>query len=70
VRAGFSAPRKQIGNSLAQGLKLPKADVLSLLGKASIMSQRRAETLTLSEWAKLWQVFIQVSERADYSGAS
>ena len=57
VRAGFSAPRKQIGNSLAQGLELSKAEVLSLLGKASIVSQRRAETLTLGEWAKLWQVF-------------
>jgi len=57
VRAGFSAPRKQIGNSLAHGLELPKTDVLSLLGKVSIVPQRRAETLTLDEWAKLWQVF-------------
>jgi len=57
VRAGFSAPRKQIGNSLAQGLELSKAEVLSLLGKASIVPQRRAETLTLDEWAKLLQVF-------------
>ena len=70
VRAGFSAPRKQIGNSLAQGLGLSKAEIVSFLGKASIVSQRRAETLTLGEWAKLWQVFIQVSESADYSGAS
>jgi len=57
VRAGFSAPRKQIGNSLAQGLELPKAECLSLLGKASVVPQRRAQTLTLGEWAKLWQVF-------------
>ncbi len=57
VRAGFSAPRKQIGNSLARGLELPKTDALSLLGKASIVPQRRAQTLTLGEWAKLWQVF-------------
>jgi len=70
ARAGFSAPRKQIGNSLAQGLELSKAECLSLLGKASIVPQRRAETLTLGEWAKLWQVFTQVNERADYSGAS
>jgi 16S rRNA (adenine1518-N6/adenine1519-N6)-dimethyltransferase len=53
VRAGFSAPRKQIVNSLAQGLKLPKADVLPLLEKAGIEAKRRAETLTLNEWAKL-----------------
>jgi len=57
VRAGFSASRKQIGNSLTQGLRLPKAQALSLLEKASIAPQRRAETLTLDEWARLWQVF-------------
>ena len=70
VRAGFSAPRKQIGNSLAQGLGLSKAEVLSLLGKASIMPQRRAETLTLDEWAKLGQVFTQVNKCVDPSSAS
>jgi 16S rRNA (adenine1518-N6/adenine1519-N6)-dimethyltransferase len=57
VRAGFSASRKQIGNSLAQGLGLAKADVLPLLATAGIVPQRRAETMTLSEWARLWQVF-------------
>ena len=56
VRAGFCASRKQIGNSLAQGLELSKAEVLSLLGKAHIVPQRRAETLSLDEWAQLWQV--------------
>ena len=59
VRAGFTAPRKQLCNSLTQGLGLPKAEVLSLLAKANIAPQRRAETLTLAEWAQLWQVFIR-----------
>ena len=58
VRAGFTTPRKQLGNSLTQGLGWPKAEVLSLLAKADIASQRRAETLALDEWAQLWQVFI------------
>ncbi len=57
VRAGFTTPRKQICNSLTQGLGLPKAEVLSLLEKATIVPQRRAETLTLNEWAQLWHVF-------------
>ncbi len=57
VRAGFTASRKQIGNSLAQGLGLSKAEILPLLEKASIVPRRRAETLTLDEWAQLWQVF-------------
>ncbi len=63
VRAGFTASRKQIGNSLAQGLELPKAEVLPLLEKARIVPQRRAETLTLDEWAQLWQVFAQIGKR-------
>ena len=62
VRAGFAAPRKQIANSLAQGLKSPKPEVLALLEKADIAVQRRAETLTLEEWAQLWQVFARGKE--------
>ncbi len=62
VRAGFSASRKQIGNSLAQGLRLPKGEVLPLLEKAGIVPQRRAETLTLDEWAQLWQIFTRAGE--------
>lgn len=58
VRAGFTTPRKQLCNSLTQGLGWPKAEVLSLLEKADIAQQRRAETLALDEWAQLWQVFI------------
>jgi len=57
VRAGFTASRKQVANSLAQGLKLPKAEVLALLEKAGIDPRRRAETFTLEEWATLWRVF-------------
>jgi 16S rRNA (adenine1518-N6/adenine1519-N6)-dimethyltransferase len=62
VRAGFTAPRKQMVNSLAQGLGISKGEVLSLLERANILSQRRAETLTLEEWARLWRVF---EERKD-----
>ncbi len=59
VRAGFASPRKQLANSLAQGLGWPKADVLSVLAEASIAPQRRAETLTLEEWAQLRQAYAQ-----------
>jgi len=62
VRAGFAAPRKQMVNSLAQGLGRAKTEVLSLLERADIASQRRAETLTLGEWARLWRIF---EERKD-----
>ncbi len=62
VRAGFTASRKQIVNSLVQGLGLPKTEVLALLVRADIVPQRRAETLTLEEWAQLWQVFTRARE--------
>jgi len=62
VRAGFSASRKQMVNSLTQGLGVPKIEALSLLARASIVPQRRAETLTLEEWAHLWQVFTRVEK--------
>jgi 16S rRNA (adenine1518-N6/adenine1519-N6)-dimethyltransferase len=55
VRAGFSAARKQIVNSLALGLGLPKVEVSPLLEAAGIAPQRRAETLTIDEWISLWQ---------------
>jgi 16S rRNA (adenine1518-N6/adenine1519-N6)-dimethyltransferase len=57
VRAGFAAPRKQIANSLAKGLGREKADVLPMLKRANIDPQRRAETLSIEEWAGLWRVF-------------
>ncbi len=57
VRAGFCAPRKQLTNSLAQGLNIFKSEALSLLEEAGIMCKRRAETLSIEEWGKLWQVF-------------
>ena len=62
VRGGFSASRKQIINSLAQGLALDKPAVATLLDGAAIRPERRAETLTLEEWAALWRVFSVTKE--------
>jgi 16S rRNA (adenine1518-N6/adenine1519-N6)-dimethyltransferase len=62
VRAGFSAARKQIANSLAQGLDRPRAEVLPLLERAGISPQRRAETLTLGEWGRLWGEYKKAGE--------
>ena len=53
VRAGFSAPRKQLRNSLAQGLGIPPPQAAILLERAGIDHRRRAETLELREWARL-----------------
>jgi 16S rRNA (adenine1518-N6/adenine1519-N6)-dimethyltransferase len=62
VRAGFSAARKQLANSLAQGTGLPKPEVLALMEQAGIPASRRAESLSLEEWAGLWQAFSEAGK--------
>ena len=57
VRAGFTASRKQICNSLARGLGMAKENICSRLSEAGIAKERRAETLSLEEWGELWQIF-------------
>ena len=58
VRAGFSAPRKQLRNALAQGLSIPPAYAADLLTGAGIAPQRRAETLSIEEWAELYRTSV------------
>lgn len=61
VKAGFSHPRKQLANNLANGLalslpnglKLNKEKVNDLLSKNNIQPTQRAETLTINDWIKL-----------------
>ena len=55
VRGGFSAPRKQLRNALHYGLGLSPAQSEALLHSAGVLPTRRAETLTLEEWAALYR---------------
>lgn len=64
LKAAFSARRKQLVNALAQGLGSPKAAVLSLLEAAAISPRRRAESLGLDEWARLWREFERLRKPA------
>ena len=64
VRAGFSGARKQLVNSLARGLELSKPEAMSILQKADIDPTRRAETLSLEEWGRLWQAYAAASRVA------
>jgi 16S rRNA (adenine1518-N6/adenine1519-N6)-dimethyltransferase len=58
VRAGFGQKRKQLRNSLSAGLHLDKSRVDDLLTTSGIDPQRRAETLSLDEWARLTRAVI------------
>jgi 16S rRNA (adenine1518-N6/adenine1519-N6)-dimethyltransferase len=57
VRAGFSAARKQLPNPLSKGLSIPKPEAVSLLEKAGIEITRRAESLSVGEWLRLWRIY-------------
>lgn len=58
VRAGFGQKRKQLKNSLSGGLHLDSAEAAQLFEETGIDPRRRAETLTLTEWALLTTAFI------------
>jgi 16S rRNA (adenine1518-N6/adenine1519-N6)-dimethyltransferase len=53
VRAGFSAPRKQLRNTLAQGLGWPAERAAALLAAAGINPTLRPQTLALEQWLAL-----------------
>jgi len=57
ARAGFSQRRKQLRNTIAAGLHLDKTTADQLLTHAGIDPTRRAETLSLREWADLSDVY-------------
>lgn len=54
VKAGFSQKRKQLKNNLL-ALGIGSEQVAAALQLSQIDGQRRAETLTLSEWVNLYQ---------------
>lgn len=56
LRAGFSLKRKQLKNALSSGLRLKAACAGQLIDAAGIDPRRRAETLSLEEWARLTRV--------------
>jgi 16S rRNA (adenine1518-N6/adenine1519-N6)-dimethyltransferase len=53
VHAGFAQRRKQVHNSLAHALHIPRESVLAALAEAEIAPDRRPQTLSIEEWARL-----------------
>lgn len=51
VKAGFGQRRKTLRNSLSGGLALPPDSVEEALRQAGVDPSRRAQTLSLEEWA-------------------
>ncbi len=55
VRAGFSGRRKQLRNALSRGLNRDAQAITLALRQAGIDPTRRAETLSLEEWVRIYQ---------------
>lgn len=55
VKAGFSARRKTLLNSLAGGLRREKREIEAVLVTAGISPQARPQTLALVDWHALYQ---------------
>ncbi len=60
IKAGFLHARKKLANALPGGLAAmgqarPKDEVLEALRRAGIDGDRRAETLTMEEWAGVYR---------------
>ena len=56
IKAGFSQKRKTLRNSLSSGLHISPASAVDYLTQAGIDPQRRAETLSITEWHRLCQI--------------
>ena len=59
AHAGFSQKRKTLRNSLSGGLGISALQVEEILAKAEINPLRRAETLTIPEWNKLTEIYLE-----------
>jgi 16S rRNA (adenine1518-N6/adenine1519-N6)-dimethyltransferase len=53
VRAGFSAPRKQLHNALSRALWPEPGRAADLLSEAGIEPTRRAQTMDIEDWSRL-----------------
>ncbi len=62
AKAGFSQKRKTLRNAVAGGLRMSGDGAAALLERAGIEPMRRAETLSLEEWARLAGVFGEESK--------
>ena len=57
LKAGFSQPRKQLGNNLSTSLKIEREKINQWLLKNNIKPTQRSETLSVKDWQLLTKSF-------------
>lgn len=65
VSAGFGQRRKQLRNALARALGLSSEEVFRALRAAGVAPDRRAESLSLEEWARVTDALSQSHDEGD-----
>ena len=63
VRAGFAAPRKQLRNSLAVGLRVKGAASDAILAEAALDGARRPADLSMLDWKALYYGYRAVTAK-------
>jgi Dimethyladenosine transferase (rRNA methylation) len=66
---GFKSPRKQIHNSLSDGLFLKLDCSKKIIEKAEIETTRRPSTLTIFEWKKLFHIWLDFDSPKNTPGS-
>jgi 16S rRNA (adenine1518-N6/adenine1519-N6)-dimethyltransferase len=69
VRAGFAAPRKQMRNSLAVGLRVKGAEADAMLAEAGLEGSQRPADLSMLDWKALYYAYRSQEPGARSQGA-
>ena len=69
ARGGFKSPRKQLHNSLADGLFIHLDDARSLVSETGLETTRRPATLSLEDWQILYDVWVKSGKPSNIPGS-
>lgn len=56
LKIAFAGKRKQIHNTLVNGLKLPKAEIEAMLTQVGIDSKLRPQDISIEQWIELYKL--------------
>ena len=66
---GFKSPRKQIHNSLSDGLFLKLVETKKIIKSAKLDTTRRPSTLKMGEWKNLYDIWINLQSPRNAPGS-
>ncbi len=69
ARCGFKSPRKQLHNSLSDGLFITLDDARALVEKTGFETSRRPSTLSLEDWQILYDVWVKTGRPKQVQGS-